>query len=106
MMIFGILKLILANAGCTPSNPNGFIHFNGPTTCANNDTIQTAFFITYSIIGSMALLFMVIAGIRYVLSKGEPDGVQRAKNEMKYTLIGMVLVTAAAMIVNFALNHI
>lgn len=77
-----------------------------PRAQATSGTLRTIFLITFAIIGSLAFLFMVIAGTRYVFSKGEPDNVQKAKNEMKYAAIGLVITALAAAIVNFVLNRL
>ena len=77
-----------------------------PHSPANDQTLKTTFLIVYGIIGGLALLFMIIAGARYALSKGEPDNIQKAKNEMKYTLIGLIIATLAAAIVNFVIDRI
>ncbi|MBI4034317.1 hypothetical protein HY380_00290 [Candidatus Saccharibacteria bacterium] len=79
---------------------------NIPCTNANDQTVQTIFFVVFGIIGGLLLVFMVIAGARYALSKGEPDNIQQAKNELKYTLIGIAIVALAAAIVNFVINNI
>jgi len=51
-------------------------------------------------------LFLVIAGARYALSKGEPEGIQKAKNEIKYSLIGLVIAATAALVVNFVVDKL
>jgi Type IV secretion system pilin len=94
------MELILrfAAATCGPgvgTNPYGL-----PETCATNNEIQTAFYVGFGIIGGLAFLFLVIAGIRYVFSKGEPDAVQKAKNEIKYCLIGLLIAAFGAAAVN------
>lgn len=86
---------------------NGLINSDSlPRAQATPDTINKIFLITFAVIGSLAFLFMVIAGARYALSKGEPDNVQKAKNEMKYSAIGLVIVALAAAIVNFVLDRL
>jgi hypothetical protein len=77
-----------------------------PKTEANSSTIKTVFLVAFSIIGSLALLFMVLAGAKYTFSKGEPENIQKAKNEMKYSLIGLIIVALAAAIVNFVIDKL
>ena len=77
-----------------------------PRAQANSTTLKTIFLIAFAIIGALAFLFMVIAGARYTLSKGEPDNIQRAKNEMKYSAIGLIIAALAAAIVNFVLGKL
>lgn len=77
-----------------------------PRAQATPDTLNTIFLVAFAIIGSLAFLFMVIAGARYTLSKGEPDNVQKAKNEIKYSAIGLIITALAAAIVNFVLDRL
>lgn len=77
-----------------------------PRGDASKGTINKVFLITFGIIGALAFLFMVIGGARYALSKGEPDNIQRAKNEIKYAAIGLIIAALAAAIVNFVLGRL
>jgi hypothetical protein len=43
-------------------------------------------------IGSLALLFLVAAGIFYAASNGNPDSQQKAKRMIIYTLEGLVII--------------
>lgn len=77
-----------------------------PHTCADNTTVKTAFLVAFAILGAMALFFMVLAGARYALSKGEPENIQKAKNEIKYSAIGLIIVSLAAALVNFVIGRL
>ena len=77
-----------------------------PQTCANSTSLNKVFLIVFAILGAMALFFMVLAGARYALSKGEPENIQKAKNELKYSAIGLIIVSLAAAIVNFVINRL
>lgn len=86
---------------------DGIINKNNlPQADAGSGTLRTIFLVAFAIIGALAFLFLVIAGTRYALSKGEPENIQRAKNEIKYSLIGLVIVALAATIVNFVLGRL
>jgi len=96
------MNLFFAAAACKTGNNNALISGGPlPHTCANAGTVTTIFNIAFVIIGALAFLFVVIGGARYALSKGEPENIQKAKNEIKYALIGLVIVASAAAIVNF-----
>lgn len=89
------------------SNPNDLICSDSlPQAQANAQTLRTIFLVAFVIIGALALLFMVIAGTRYALSKGEPDNIQKAKNEMKYSAIGLIIAASAAAVVNLVLDRL
>ena len=77
-----------------------------PHTCATSDTLRTVFLIVFGIFGAMAFFFAVLAGARYALSKGEPDNIQKAKNELKYAVIGLIIISLSAAIVNFVLDKL
>lgn len=64
------------------------------------DVINTALVI----IGSVAVLIIVLAGIRYIISRGDPQSITKAKNTILYAVIGLIITMSAAGIVNFALN--
>jgi hypothetical protein len=88
-------------------NTTGLIKGNTlPHTCANDETLKTIFLVAFAIIGGLTFLFMVIAGARYTLSKGEPDQIQRAKNELKYSAMGLVIAALAAAVVSFVIDRL
>jgi len=77
-----------------------------PRAQANSTTLKTIFLIAFAIIGALAFLFIVIGGTRYALSKGEPDNITRAKNEIKYAAIGLIIAALAAAVVNFVIGKL
>jgi len=58
------------------------------------------------IIGAVAVLMIVIGGLRYVTSNGEPAQLTSAKNTILYAAVGLVLAVMANAIVNFVLTNI
>ena len=100
------IQLYIA-AACDTGKTSGLISANGlPQTCANSDTIGKIFLIAFSIIGGIAFLFLVIAGTRYILARGSVEAVQKAKNQIQYSLIGLVIAASAALIVNFVISRL
>lgn len=75
-----------------------------PHTCATAENVRVGFTLVFTIIGAIAFLVVVLAGTRYAFSKGEPDNVQKAKNEFKYAVIGLIIAFLAVAIVNFAIG--
>lgn len=53
------------------------------------------------ILGGLCVLMIVIGGAKYMLSQGDASKVQSAKNTVLYSVIGLVVAVAAAVIVNF-----
>lgn len=56
--------------------------------------------------GAIAVVFIVIGGIRYTLSQGDSQAITRAKNTILYALVGLVIVIFAFVIVRFVVGSI
>lgn len=68
--------------------------------------IQNILSFVFGIIGALAFLMVVISGLRYVLSSGDPAKVEKAKNALIYALIGLLVALVAQAIVSFAIGEI
>ena len=55
--------------------------------------------------GAVAVIVLIIGGIRYVISSGDSGQVQSAKNTILYAVVGLVVVIMAYAIVNFVINQ-
>lgn len=53
------------------------------------------------IIGAIAVIMLIVGGIRYVLSQGDQSAVTSAKNTILYAIIGIVVAMLAYGAVNF-----
>ena len=73
---------------------------------ATQNQINDIVNIIFAIAGSLALLFVVIGGLRFILSQGDPNGVAQGKNTVIYALVGLVIVITAYGIVAFVLNNL
>ena len=58
------------------------------------------------ITGSIAVLMLVIGGLRYTISGGDSSAVNSAKNTILYAIIGIIIVVMSYAIVNFVLTKI
>lgn len=57
------------------------------------------------VIGAVAVIMIVIGGLRYVMSNGESSAITGAKNTILYAVIGLVVALLAYAIVNFVLGQ-
>jgi hypothetical protein len=55
--------------------------------------------------GAVAVLFVVIGGLRYVLSSGDPKAAGQAKDTIMFALIGIAVAAAAYAMVRFVINR-
>lgn len=56
------------------------------------------------IVGIIAVLMLIIGGIKYVVSGGDAKKVTDAKNTVLYAIIGLVICFLAFAIVNFVIS--
>jgi len=82
---------------------------NCGTTCPNANTLGSATIpaitnLILYIAGAAAIIMIVIGGLRYVLSAGNPSAVNDAKNTILYSVIGLAIAVSAYAIVNYVLT--
>jgi len=58
------------------------------------------------IVGIIAVIMLIIGGIRYVVSGGDSKKVTDAKNTVLYAIIGLVICFLAFAIVNFVISSL
>ena len=56
------------------------------------------------IVGVIAVIMLIIGGIKYVISGGDSKKVTDAKNTVLYAIIGLVIAVLAFAIVNFVIS--
>ena len=76
---------------------------NAPKTL--QDTIATVINILSAAVGIIAVIMIIIGGLRYVTSAGNPEGAKNARNTILYAVIGLVVVALAQIIVHFVLHN-
>ncbi|MCA9337637.1 hypothetical protein KC951_02935 [Candidatus Saccharibacteria bacterium] len=79
---------------------------NSETGSEVNKVLATAINIFSMIIGVIAVIMIIIGGLRYITSGGDSAGVNGAKNTILYAIIGLVIVALAQVIVQFVLNRV
>lgn len=85
------------NAGATCAKPDaGATNLFGP-----GGVFVTVTNILLFVIGAIAVVMLIIGGIRYVVSAGDQNAVTSAKNTILYAIIGIVVAFLAYAAVNF-----
>lgn len=56
--------------------------------------------------GAIAVIMVVVGGIRYITSDGDPGAAAKAKNTIIYALVGLVVAVMSYSIVNFVIERI
>lgn len=67
-------------------------------------TFSTITNVLLFIIGAIAVIMIVIGGLRYVLSGGDSSQVTAAKNTILYAIVGIIVAILAYAAVNFVIG--
>lgn len=81
----------------------------GTAVCASKDdqvdsVLKTVINILLYIIGIVAVIMIIIGGIRYTTSNGDSSSIKSAKDTILYAVIGLVVAIMAWAIVNFVVT--
>lgn len=57
------------------------------------------------IVGVIAVIMIIVGGLKYITSGGDSSNVSSAKNTILYALVGLVIVALAQFIVRFVLGE-
>lgn len=68
--------------------------------------VQNILYTIIAISGIVAVVYIVLGGINYMTSTGDPGKVQKARQTILYAAIGLVVCALAFAIVNFTINYI
>lgn len=52
-------------------------------------------------VGAVAVIFIIMGGIRFILSGGDPKKLDQAKKTIAYSILGLILVLLSFFIINF-----
>ncbi len=80
--------------------------FNVPKGDLSNDAVQTVLQIVFALIGAVAVIILMLAALKYITSRGDPQAVAKAKNTIVYAAIGLVISVSAFTIVGFVIKSV
>ena len=73
-----------------------------PRVQANRITLEHGVNITLAVMGSVAVIVIILAGIKMMISQGDPQKVAAARNTIVYAAVGFVVIAAAGLIIRVA----
>lgn len=80
--------------------------FDVPQATINNGTFSTILQVVFGIMGGIALIIFMLAGLKYITSRGDPAAVAKAKNTILYAVIGLAVSIFAFTIVTFVVRSV
>lgn len=70
-----------------------------------DDVVKGVLNTVYFIAGAAAVIIIIIGGILYATSEGDPGKVQTAKNAILYAVVGLIVVMMAFVITGFVIGR-
>jgi hypothetical protein len=70
-----------------------------------NNAVKLGLNLFSAIVGIIAVVMIIVGGIKYITSGGDSNNISGAKNAIMYAVIGLVVVALAQIIVNFVLER-
>ena|SRR5579871_2627065 len=81
---------------CSGSDPTGSI----------NRIVHTVINLLSAVVGIVAVVMIIVGGLRYITSGGNDTSVTSAKNTILYAIIGLIIVAFAQILVRFTLSKV
>lgn len=96
MINFDFIKPVFAS--CAPSSTNCSITSPFGSSISLNPIFSNAFTVFYFIVGLVFFILIIISGIRIIISSGDREKVQKAKNTLTAAIIGLIIIVLAGII--------
>ncbi|HEX7259507.1 MAG TPA: hypothetical protein VF272_01085 [Candidatus Saccharimonadia bacterium] len=95
-------------AACTSEQGKGLDAVSPGACSANALTARLNVIIDtlFIVIGAVAVLIMIMGGIRYITSTGDAKRIQAAKDTILYAVLGLIVAILARAIVGFVIGQI
>lgn len=73
---------------------------NLPTVTVQSG-LQNVLNIVFTLAGLLAVIFIIIGGLKYTLSGGDSAGLKSAKETITYAIVGLIVTLVAFGVVNY-----
>jgi hypothetical protein len=112
---FGAASLAVAAPAMAANNCTDELTIQNGAECAKANSAKDNLFApngVFSIVantliflvGAVAVIYLIIGGVRYVVSSGDSKAVESAKNTILYAIIGIVVAVISFALVSFVIN--
>lgn len=89
-------NLQVGETDCNQDDPEGTV----------NNIITTVINIFSVLVGVVAVVMIIIGGMKYITSGGDSNNISAAKTTIIYAIIGLVVVALAQVVVRFVLTRV
>lgn len=95
-------KDIFSQIKISPSDLN----LQGAPTEVGSSQVEGILMTVYFWAGIVAVIVIIIGGIRYASSNGDASGVKSAKDTILYAVVGLIVIIMAAAITGFIIGNV
>jgi len=88
-------------AGLCTANGTGLTN-----VAAGQTQVDQIFQIVFGVIGALSVIIILIAGVQFVTSQGDPQAASKARQTIIYAVIGLIVALLAEVIVTFVINRL
>ncbi len=78
---------------------------SGNPIALNQSTLETVLKVVFGFAGGVALVFVVLGGLKYINSLGNAQNVAKAKDTILYAIIGLIVCILGYAIVGFVITR-
>lgn len=97
-------KLIMFAASIKDQTGKAVESANTPTTVVG--VVGMVLNVVYIAVAVVAVIFIIMGGINYATSQGDPNKIKKAKDTLLYAVIGLIAAFLAFAITTFVLDKI
>lgn len=104
--LMGVMVLIPTYVAADPAGEieKGITASGGGGQPTLGEQIETVVNVLLFVLGAIAVIMIVIGGIRYATSNGDSGSIKTAKDTILYAVIGLIVAIMAYAIVNFVVK--
>lgn len=106
VMQIGIYLLLSAKSALAQSPLGDAQDVGLPDVRADENKIADAIGILLFITGALSIIFIIIGGIMFITSSGNPDQTKRARTTLIYAVVGLLVSILAFAIINFVTSRL
>ncbi len=107
LALYPLQTFAISNSANEACQGVGLVSGNG---CADNGTqlnttLDVFINIFTAIVGLVAVIMIIVAGLQFITANAEPQNVAKARSSLLYAIVGLVVVVIAQVIVHFVITQ-
>lgn len=80
---------------CPVDSDNSQCNVNLPQVVADRATITPILQIFFGVLGLVAVIIIIFAGLKFITGQGEPQRIKEARNTIIWAILGLIIALSA-----------